>query len=112
MVTQSFTGLKAPTEKKSSLTSAKLGITIASLQDIYNEDEEDENSISSSEDETALGSKSALEGNLTLSFSTYLWNDSGKSAKAQEKYQQRVLFAIHPYSHVMFTAGEDQHIYL
>ena len=112
VVTQNFTGYQAPPEKKASIPSAKLGITIASLQDVYNEGEEDEDSISSSEDETGLASKSGLEGSISLSFSTYLWNHSGKSANSSSKYQQRVLFAIHPYSNVMYTVGEDQHIYM
>jgi len=59
-----------------------------------------------------LGSKSGLEGNLSLSFATYLWNHSGKAAQSTTNYQQRVLFALHPYASVMYTVGEDQHIYV
>lgn len=56
--------------------------------------------------------KSGLEGTLSLSFAVYLRNHSGKVADSGQSYQQRVLFALHPFSQVMYTAGEDQHIYL
>ena len=89
-------------------------VTLDSLQD-----ESDEK-----EDNPYLEYKSRRESALSLSFATHFRAHSGKARETgqssplktagdlNQNYEQRVLFALHPTSPIMYTAGEDQQIYL
>ena len=112
-VNQTFSGLKSVQESKAYGT--RIAISIPTEQDELDDEENEgiQGSDSSSEDESSMPSlKSAMEGTLSLSFATYLRSHSGKVSNSTQKYNQRVMFALHPYSQIMFTVGEDQHICL
>ncbi len=124
VVNQNFQGLRSVVETKQN-PSSKVGITLTSLYDINDYNNKDASDDSDDSQEPDAGLESPREGgaskqisNFTLSFATYLQNHNGTTVAAatnstsRYKRQQRVLYALHPYLQVMYTIGEDQHLYL
>jgi len=112
IVTQNFSGIRSISDTSQTLPSSRIGVTLASLQDIENESA-NADSTNASINDWELNSRSDLEGILSLSFISYLKNHSGIAVNEKtSEYQQRVLFAVHPFSPVIYTIGENQDLYL
>jgi len=112
IVTQNFSGIKSISDTSQTLPSSRIGVTLASLQDIENGTDRGD-STNASINDGEFNSRSDLEGSLSLSFISFLKNHSGISLnETKSEYQQRVLFAVHPYFSVMYTVGENNDLYL